>query len=99
MVDRERDLCTEVLGFLQEYLQLNGYAPTYEEIREAVGLSSRSHAAYYLDALEKRGLVVRTPRSPRGLRLVDAPLMLRLGSGGGRRVHDQEYAVPSRRNP
>lgn len=60
-----------VLKFVEQFLEENGYPPTYDEIKEGVGLSSKSHAMYYLKALEKDGLVERTPHSPRGLRLVN----------------------------
>ena len=89
----------EVLDYLQEYLVDNGYAPTQEEIREAIGLSSRSHAAYYLGALERKGLVVRTPRSPRGLRLVGAPLAPAFRAEGCAGSKTEGYAAPSRRTP
>jgi repressor LexA len=68
---RSRDLRGEVLKYVQSFVQENGYSPTCEEIREAVGLSSKSHAAYYIEALQVEGLVERTPHTPRGLRLVD----------------------------
>jgi repressor LexA len=60
-----------VLAFVKEYLDSYGYPPTYDEIREAAGLSSKSHVDYYLEALEREGLIERTPNTPRGLRLVD----------------------------
>lgn len=60
----------EVLSFVESFMKDNGYAPTLEEIRESVGLSSKSHVDYYLDALEQEGLIERTPRTPRGLRTV-----------------------------
>lgn len=68
-MSHHRDLRSEILSFLESFVLDNGYAPTYGEISEAVGLSSRSHAAYYLGALEEDGLVVRKERSPRSLRL------------------------------
>jgi repressor LexA len=55
---------------VEAFVDGNGYPPTYDEIREAVGLSSKSHVGYYLRALEEDGLIERTPRTPRGLRLV-----------------------------
>jgi repressor LexA len=61
----------EILVFIESYWGDNGFSPTQEEIREAVGLSSRSHVHYYLDQLEQGGLIERTARSPRGLRPVD----------------------------
>ena len=65
-----QDYRSAVLGFVESFLEDNGYAPTLDEIRESVGLSSKSHAGYYLDALEEEGLVERKRWTPRGLRLV-----------------------------
>jgi repressor LexA len=62
----------EVLAFVESYMSNNGYPPTFEEIRESVGLSSKSHVDYYLGALEGDGLIQRTPHTPRGLRLTDS---------------------------
>jgi repressor LexA len=59
-----------VLQYVVSHLDENGYPPTYDEIREAVGLSSRSHVDYYLRGLEKDGYIRRTPRTPRGLEVV-----------------------------
>jgi repressor LexA len=59
-----------VLEFVTGFIQDNGYAPSFEEIKDAVGLSSKSHVDYYLEALEEEGHIERIPRTPRGLRLV-----------------------------
>jgi len=65
-----RDYRGEVLGFVERFVTDNGYPPTMDEIRESVGLCSKSHVGYYLDVLEEEGLVKRKPRTPRGLRLI-----------------------------
>ncbi len=70
MVSQRQDFRREVLRFVEGFVKENGYPPTYDEIRESVGLSSKSHVDYYLDALEEDGLIERSPRTPRGLRLV-----------------------------
>ncbi len=70
MSKRQRDFRAEILAFVASYFDANGYPPTYQEIGERIGLSGRSHVDYYLEALEKAGFVKRTPRRPRGLRLV-----------------------------
>jgi repressor LexA len=67
--DRRRDVLRFVTGFVYD----NGYGPTCDEISAAVGLSSKSHAAYYLGILERDGLVERKPYSPRGLRVTGLP--------------------------
>lgn len=70
MGKQQRSLREKVLEFVQAFTADKGYPPTYEEIKAAVGLSSKSHVNYYLRALEADGLIERTPHTPRGLRLV-----------------------------
>lgn len=70
MGERQKHRQEDVLYFVQSFVSDNGFSPTYEEIRAAVGLSSRSHVHYYLHALERGGLIERRARSPRGLRPV-----------------------------
>lgn len=69
MAKRGNALRTRVLRVVASFVDDNGYPPTYDEIRESAGLSSKSHVAYYLETLEEEGLIERTPRTPRGLRL------------------------------
>lgn len=70
MTKVRRNYRSEVLRFVESFVKDNGYPPTLDEIRESVGLCSKSHAGYYVDALEEEGLIERKPRTPRGLRLV-----------------------------
>jgi repressor LexA len=59
----------EVLDFIYEFVEDNGYPPTHEEIQLEVGLSSKSHVHFYLKALERDGYIERAPNIPRGIRL------------------------------
>jgi repressor LexA len=59
----------EVLDFIYEFVEENGYPPTHEEIQFKVGLSSKSHVHFYLKALEKGGHIERAPNIPRGITL------------------------------
>jgi repressor LexA len=59
----------EVLDFIYEFVEENGYPPTHEEIQFEVGLSSKSHVHFYLKALEREGYIERAPNIPRGIRL------------------------------
>lgn len=63
----------------------NGHAPTMKEIANQFGWSSSSTVQQHLDALQKKGRVVRTPQSPRSLRVLEP---LRSVSS------DQTVAVP-----
>lgn len=70
MGERPVGLRAQILQYVEAYCDENGYPPTFDEIRLAVGLSSKSHVDYYLRSLEEEGLVERTPHTPRSLRLV-----------------------------
>lgn len=73
MGSRRKDYRAQVLRFVEVYVEENGYPPTYQEIMESVGLGSKSHVDYYLDALEAQGQVTRKPRSPRSVRPLGTP--------------------------
>ncbi len=70
MEQRRKDYRERILAFVEAFVDENGYSPTYDEIRKAVGLSSKSHVNYYVLALEEEGRIERTPHAPRGLRRV-----------------------------
>jgi len=58
-----------ILAFIEEFMRENGYPPTYEEIRVALGISTKSLVNHHLDALEAAGRLSRAPNTPRGIRL------------------------------
>ncbi len=58
-----------ILDFLQEYQHANKYPPSIREIGVKTGISSTSVVNYYLDQLEKRGLIERDRKISRGVRL------------------------------
>lgn len=47
----------EVYSFIEEYLETHGAAPSYEEIREHLGIRSVSTVHKHLKQLEKRGYI------------------------------------------
>lgn len=47
----------EILGFLRQFTQENGYAPSVREICAAVGLQSTATVHYHLNALRDAGLI------------------------------------------
>jgi repressor LexA len=70
-----------ILDFLQEYQRTNKYPPSIREIGNKTGISSTSVVNYYLDQLEKRGLIERDRKISRGVRLAGingSPDMLRV---------------------
>ena len=58
-----------ILAFLQQYQYDNKYPPSIREIGEKTGITSTSVVNYYLDQLEKKGLIERDRKISRGVRL------------------------------
>jgi repressor LexA len=59
----------KILDFLTEYQRENRYPPSIREIGERTGISSTSVVNYYLDQLEKKGLIERDRKISRGVRV------------------------------
>lgn len=58
-----------ILDFLSEYQRENRYPPSIREIGNKTGISSTSVVNYYLDQLEKKGMIERDRKISRGVRL------------------------------
>jgi repressor LexA len=59
----------KILDFLREYQKQNNYPPSIREIGESTGISSTSVVNYYLDQLEKMGMIERDRKISRGVRV------------------------------
>jgi repressor LexA len=59
----------KILDFLSEYQRANKYPPSIREIGERTGISSTSVVNYYLDQLEKKGMIERDRKISRGVRV------------------------------
>lgn len=51
----------------------NGITPSYEQIKDGLGLSSKSGVTRLLDELEDRGRVTRLPGLARAITIITAP--------------------------
>lgn len=59
-----------LLDFIKEHLEAYGYPPTVREMCRAVKVSSTSTISYYLNKLEKNGLIKKSPNKNRALEVV-----------------------------
>lgn len=66
-----------MLDFIETFIAGNRYPPTYEEIRQGLGLSTKSLVNHHLAALEAAGYIERERSTPRGLRLKTGDTRLR----------------------
>ena len=62
----------EILEFLRQFTQENGYAPSVREICAAVGLQSTATVHYHLNALRDAGLIEMDEMKKRAISLPDA---------------------------
>lgn len=59
------------LDFIRDYCARRGQSPSYEEVRQALGLSHRSRVHGLVTSLEAQGELTRVPGHPRSLRPVE----------------------------
>lgn len=64
----------QILDFISQYIQKNGYSPTLTEIAEAIGVSSLATVHEHLTTMEKKGVIRRYEGSVRGIELLDKKL-------------------------
>ena len=69
MGERLSERQRNILEFLNEYVEENGYPPSIREIGAATGTSSTSVVSYTLKHLEERGYLSRARQVSRGLKL------------------------------
>ena len=73
----------ELLLFIQRKLEETGISPSFEEMKEALELKSKSGVHRLISALEERGFLRRLPNRARALEVLREPEDVRTG---GKRV-------------
>jgi SOS-response transcriptional repressor LexA len=53
----------KLLDFIGQHIRENGYAPTYQQMADRIGVSSKSHAYRIVDALVFKGRLRRGAKS------------------------------------
>jgi repressor LexA len=54
---RTSDKAEQILNYVNQFIQENGYAPSVREIGAAVGLRSTASVSYHIQALQDKGLL------------------------------------------
>lgn len=62
-----KDTKEKMYDYLREYVAARGYAPSFREIANAVGLKSTSSVSTYLKELHDEGRIRRDPARPRAI--------------------------------
>jgi repressor LexA len=63
----------ELIRFIQERLEATGISPSFEEMKEALDLKSKSGVHRLISALEERGFIRRLPNRARALEVLKNP--------------------------
>lgn len=61
----------QIVDFIAQYIQLNNYSPTLQEIADALSVSSLATVHEHLCALEKKNVIRRSDGAVRGIELMD----------------------------
>jgi repressor LexA len=63
----------ELLVFIDRHLKQTGFSPSFEEMKEALGLKSKSGIHRLISALEERGFLARRHHRARALEVLKPP--------------------------
>lgn len=89
----------ELIRFIQQRLEETGISPSFEEMKEALDLKSKSGVHRLISALEERGFLRRLPNRARALEVVRQPedvTPARAAAAGGGNVVSLAAAAASK---
>jgi repressor LexA len=61
----------QIVDFIAQYIQKNGYSPTLQEIANAIGVSSLATVHEHLQALQRKKVIRKFEGAVRGIELID----------------------------
>ncbi len=85
----------ELIRFIQQRLEATGISPSFEEMKEALDLKSKSGVHRLISALEERGFIRRLPNRARALEVVKLPEDAVTGSGRMAPANANDVVVPA----
>ena len=86
-----------VLAFLDSFVRRNGYCPSYDEVRKALGLASLATVHKHMNTLQRKGYIRRDPNRSRSIEVIDRRPMIEAESlsAKGENVPGPEYRAES----
>ena len=79
----------ELLRFIEQRLAADGVSPSFEEMKAALDLKSKSGIHRLITALEERGFIRRLPHRARALEIINRDT----DSIGGLKDHDHDQPM------
>jgi repressor LexA len=65
----------QILDFIKQYVQKNGYSPTLQQIADAIGVSSLATVHEHINSMAKKGVIKKYEGSVRGIEIVSGSSM------------------------
>src|SRR6476646_6628630 len=75
----------ELLVFINQRLRATGVAPSFDEMKDALALRSKSGIHRLISGLEERGFIRRLPHRARALEVIKLPEESAVPASGGER--------------
>ena len=88
----------ELLRFIHERLKENGVPPSFDEMKDALDLRSKSGIHRLITALEERGFIRRLPNRARAIEVIKLP-ELEASRRQPPRLHPERHRRQSRQGP
>lgn len=60
-----------VLDFIQTFIKMRGFPPSYAEIAQGLGMRSKSNIHRHVHTLREKGLIQVKPHMVRSLKVID----------------------------
>ncbi len=61
----------QIVDFISQYIQKNGFSPTLQEIANSIGVSSLATVHEHLEALQRKKVIRKIEGTVRGIELID----------------------------
>jgi repressor LexA len=87
----------ELLDFIRIRMEADGVPPSFDEMKDALDLKSKSGIHRLITALEERGFIRRLPHRARALEIVKMPDAMEKAGFTPRLVHGSKPAAPAPR--
>ena len=94
----------DLLLFINKRLMESGISPSFDEMKDALGLASKSGIHRLITALEERGFIRRLAHRARALEVLKLPDSMQSGAPSGAEIKafapktDQNFTVPEAAN-
>ena len=84
----------DLLIFIDKRLKKNSISPSYDEMKDALGLASKSGIHRLITALEERGFIARLPHRARALEILRLPGQEAVSAKGAPEPANDSVSVP-----